>query len=75
MHEKKEIKDTDITINTSRNKNYLSNSNKTLKEYTVEIIQHHLQENNFNVVLTAKKLGIGKTKIYELIKENLIKTT
>ncbi len=75
MHEKNEIKDTDITINTSRNKNYLSNSNKTLKEYTVEIIQHHLQENNFNVVLTAKKLGIGKTKIYELIKENLIKTT
>ena len=75
MHENKEIKDTDITINTSRNKNYLSNSDKTLKEYTLEIIQHHLNENNFNVVLTAKKLGIGKTKIYELIKDNLIKTS
>lgn len=73
MHENKEIKDTDITLNTLKNKTYLSSSNKTMKEYNIEIIQHHLKENNFNVVLTAKKLGIGKTKIYELIKDKSIK--
>lgn len=74
MHENKEIKDTDITLNTLKNRTYLSSSNKTMKEYNIEIIQHHLKENNFNVVLTAKKLGIGKTKIYELIKDKSIKT-
>lgn len=41
----------------------------TLKEYTERIIHHYLNKYNDNVVLVAKKLGIGKSTIYRLLKE------
>lgn len=74
MCENKTINDTDITFNSVNTSCYLNSSKKTMKEYTIEIIQHHLKENNFNVVLTAKKLDIGKSTIYNLIKEKLLTT-
>ena len=74
MCENKTILETDITFNSVNPISYLTNSEKTMKEYTIEIIQHHLKENNFNVVLTTKKLAIGKSTIYNLIKDNLLKT-
>jgi DNA-binding NtrC family response regulator len=40
----------------------------TLKEYTERIIRHHLRINNNNVLLVAKKLDIGKSTIYNMIK-------
>ena len=41
----------------------------TLAEYERNIIRYFLDKNNNNVVLTAKKLGIGKSTIYRLLKE------
>ena len=41
----------------------------TLAEYERNIIRFFLDKNNNNVVLTAKKLGIGKSTIYRLLKE------
>ena len=43
--------------------------NKTLKELNNEIIKLYLLRNDNNVVLVAKKLGIGKSTIYKLIQE------
>lgn len=40
----------------------------TLREYESRIIRHYLDKNNNNVVLVAKKLDIGKSKIYNMIK-------
>jgi two-component system response regulator AtoC len=40
----------------------------TLREYESKIIRHYLDKNNNNVVLVAKKLDIGKSKIYNMIK-------
>jgi len=42
---------------------------KTLKEYTNDIIQHFLKKYNNNVVTVAKKLGIGKSTIYKMIND------
>lgn len=40
----------------------------TLRDYETRIIRHYLEKNNNNVVLVAKKLDIGKSKIYNMIK-------
>lgn len=40
---------------------------KTLKEYTIEIITHYLQKYDNNVLKAAEKLDIGKSTIYKMI--------
>lgn len=44
----------------------------TLEEYNRKIIRYYLQKYNNNVLHVAKKLDIGKSTIYRMIKENLI---
>ncbi|MBT3242998.1 MAG: sigma-54-dependent Fis family transcriptional regulator [Bacteroidetes bacterium] len=43
-----------------------------LRDFEAKIIQHYLEKNNNNVVLVAKKLDIGKSKIYNMIKNGEI---
>lgn len=43
---------------------------KTLAEYEREIIKHFLNKYDRNVVHVANKLGIGKSTIYRMLKEN-----
>lgn len=40
---------------------------KTLKQYTSDIILHFLKKNNYDVIKTAKVLDIGKSTIYNLM--------
>ncbi|NQY06494.1 MAG: sigma-54-dependent Fis family transcriptional regulator [Flavobacteriaceae bacterium] len=47
-------------------------SRKTLKEYTRDIIKHHLELYKNNVIETAKALDIGKSTIYKMLKANEI---
>lgn len=42
----------------------------SLAEYERKIIKYYLEKYDNNVVLTAKKLGIGKSTIYRMIKNN-----
>lgn len=42
---------------------------KTLKQFEQEIISQFLKKYNNNVVLVAEKLNIGKSKIYQMIKQ------
>jgi DNA-binding NtrC family response regulator len=44
----------------------------TLKEYTTKIIRHYLNKYKGDVQLVAKKLDIGKSTIYNLLKEDKI---
>jgi len=43
-----------------------------LREFEIKIIRHFLEKYNNNVVLVAKKLEIGKSKIYNMIKNGEI---
>jgi DNA-binding NtrC family response regulator len=42
----------------------------TIEEYTNHIIKSYLEKYNNNVLLVAKKLDIGKSTIYRLLKDN-----
>jgi DNA-binding NtrC family response regulator len=62
-----EIKPDDLTFSSFNDTNIFLHEEKTLREYTSEIILHHLKKNNNDVLKTAKKLDIGKSTIYNLI--------
>lgn len=60
----------DIRFNSARRKeeNFLTEE-LTLEEYKERIIQHYLRKYNNDVLFVAKKLGIGKSTIYRMLKE------
>lgn len=45
---------------------------KTLQEYTHDIIELFLKKYNNNVLLVAEKLDIGKSTIYNMIKKGKV---
>ena len=40
----------------------------TLKQYNIQLLQHYLDKNNYDIVRVAEKLDIGKSTIYRMIK-------
>jgi DNA-binding NtrC family response regulator len=65
-----QIDEHQISFNsTNASSNFLLEEN-TLEEYTAKIIRYYLDKFDNNVVLVAKKLDIGKSTIYRMIKEN-----
>ncbi|MCF8294777.1 MAG: sigma-54 dependent transcriptional regulator [Bacteroidales bacterium] len=68
MSDGKEIQEEDITFYQLGDKQIIASEDKTLKEYEIDIITAFLKKYNSNVVLVADKLGVGKSKIYNLIK-------
>jgi DNA-binding NtrC family response regulator len=67
MSDGKEIQPDDLTFNSINDVNVFLSEEKTLREYTSEIILHYLKKNNNDVIKTAQKLDIGKSTIYNLI--------
>lgn len=45
---------------------------KTMKQYTIDIIKHFLKKYDYNVIRVADKLDIGKSTIYKMIQNNEI---
>ncbi|WP_461130938.1 sigma-54-dependent transcriptional regulator [Spirosoma aerophilum] len=43
---------------------------KTLRDYTIQIIKSYLKKHDNNVVLVAEKLDVGKSTIYKMIQNN-----
>lgn len=66
------IAETDLTLRKTSARDTPYNEGLTLEEYTNMFVQKALTANNNNVVLTAKKLNVGKSTIYRLIKEGKI---
>lgn len=64
------IDDHDINFNSTDSLSNFIMEDLSLAEYENKIIKYFLEKNNNNVVLTAKRLGIGKSTIYRLLKEN-----
>ena len=67
------IHENDITFTPIRSLESTTDTNKTLKEYTIDIIKRSLVRNNNNVIDASKQLDIGKSTIYNLIKSGDIK--
>jgi len=49
-----------------------SNRDKTLREFTAEIIADYLNKYDQDVLLVAKKLDVGKSTIYNMLKSGVI---
>lgn len=64
----------DIVFSSSSEASQLLNDERPLKEYVDEIVQHFLDKYNNDVLLVAKKLGIGKSTIYRMLKEKRVMT-
>jgi len=67
-----EITADDIAFTSVLHENTLTTEEKTLRAYNIEIIGHFLRRYNHNVTVVAKKLGIGKSTIYNMLKANEI---
>lgn len=63
-----------ITINTNAAVNDLLNTERSLKEYEIDIIQHYLDKYDKDVLLVAKKLDVGKSTIYRMIQAGELRT-
>jgi len=63
-----EIGSENINFNATDTVSNFLNDECTLEEYNRRIISFFLEKNDHNVLLTAKKLNIGKSTIYRMIK-------
>lgn len=64
------IKEDDIYFASTASGDILASSEKTMKEYEIDIIKHFLKKYDNNVVKVAEKLDIGKSTIYKMIQNN-----
>ncbi len=62
------ISDEDIRFSGLNNEPAIVYGEKSLREYTLEIVRHYLEKYNNNVVQVAEKLGVGKSTIYNMLK-------
>ncbi len=74
LAEPPEIKAEDISFTASGRRDLLTGEEKTLKQYTVAIIESYLRRYSNNILKVAEKLDIGKSTIYKMIKDGDVKT-
>ncbi len=70
MSDNDHIDEEQIIFKTSRGITEFLLEETTLADYNRKIIRYYLSKYNQNVVQTAKQLGIGKSTIYRLLKNN-----
>ncbi|WP_439883048.1 sigma-54-dependent transcriptional regulator [Pontibacter sp. MBLB2868] len=74
MSDDEVVQDHDINFTAnSADKDFLA-TERTLKEYTTEIIQYYLEKYDYNVLYVADKLDIGKSTIYRMIQNKELTT-
>ena len=67
MCDGQQVKAEDIYFATASSTEVGVGGDKTMKEYTIDIIKHFLKKYDNNVVKVADKLDIGKSTIYKMI--------
>lgn len=70
MSDGKEINPDDITFSSGRNEDLFLQEEKTLRDYTIQILQYYLKKYDGNILKIADKLDIGKSTIYKMIQNN-----
>jgi two-component system response regulator AtoC len=66
MCDNNEIKADDITLTSLKKEDVFMGEQKTLREYTCDIVKFYLRKNNDDVIATSKILDIGKSTIYKM---------
>jgi DNA-binding NtrC family response regulator len=66
MCENNQIAADDIILTSLRKEDVLMGEQKTLREYTIDIVKYYLKKNNDDVIATSKMLDIGKSTIYKM---------
>lgn len=64
-----ELKSSDLTFHNIGRETELLSEELTLDQYTQRIVDHFLEKYDHNVVLVANKLGIGKSTLYRMLKQ------
>jgi len=67
-----EIRPDDITFNSTRQGEIVTMEQKTLRQYTCDIIKYFLKKYDDDVMLVAEKLDIGKSTIYKMLQQKEI---
>ena len=67
-----EIKADDITYNSTKPGEVFTMEQKTLRQYTCDIIKYYLRKYEDDVMLVADKLDIGKSTIYKMLQQKEI---
>ncbi len=67
-----EISADDITFNSTRSSELFTLEQKTLRQYTCDIIKYYLKKYDDDVMLVAEKLDIGKSTIYKMLQQKEI---
>lgn len=65
-----EIRPEDILLASETEDISLNSGDKTLRDYTLQVIKSYLKKYDNNVVLVAEKLDIGKSTIYKMLQTN-----
>ncbi|MGB3800628.1 MAG: sigma-54 dependent transcriptional regulator [Lewinella sp.] len=68
MTETNRISAEDIIFSGLNSQSTFEYGNKTMREYTCEILEYHLEKHDNNVVQVAKILDMGKSTIYNMLK-------
>jgi transcriptional regulator with PAS, ATPase and Fis domain len=58
----------DITYNAEKSMGSILNQEMSFDDYTNSIINYYLEKYDHNVITVAKKLKIGKSTIYRIMK-------
>jgi DNA-binding NtrC family response regulator len=72
MSNGQEIKAADISYTTAKGDQTFMAEEKTLRDYTCDIIKYFLKKYDNDVIATAEKLDIGKSTIYKMIQQKEI---
>ncbi len=67
-----EIVADDINYTATKSDNTFITEEKTLRQYTCEIVKHFLNKYGNDVMTTAEKLDIGKSTIYKMLQQKEI---
>lgn len=67
MSEDNEIREEDITFSQGKRDDLFITENKTLRQYTCDIVKQYLKKHQNDVVAAAHALDIGKSTIYKMM--------
>lgn len=70
MADENEIQPSDLTLKLSDSMPVNIEKNKTMREYSIEIVNHYMDKFNNNTKQVAETLDIGQTTVYRLLKED-----
>ncbi len=73
LSEENEIREDDLSFHSSKTMSDFLLEEKTLKEYTADIIAYFLDKYDNHVINVSRKLDVGKSTIYRMLKNGELK--